>query len=255
MSDVGFALILTLLAGLATGVGGLVVLFSKLSNKRILAVSLSFAAGVMLYISFAEILFKSFEVLENEFAEGIAYGLTTVAFFAGIILIALIDRFMPHKGNGKELERTGKMSALAIAIHNFPEGFLTFMAAMHDPALGVAVAFAVAMHNIPEGIAMAKPIYYGTGSRKKAIGYAFASGLTEPLGGLLAWLMLRSLFDEMNIIFGLSFAFVGGIMVFVSIAQLLPAAKKYDEKNMVVRWLFIGMAFMALSLVLIELLV
>jgi len=261
MNEVGFAFLLTLLAGLATGVGGLVVMFSKLENKRILSICLSFAAGVMLYISFVEILFKGLEVLEEEFVPGAGYAIGTVAFFAGITVIALIDRLMPHNrpaedksasSEKKELKRTGIMSAAAIAIHNFPEGFLTFMAAMYDPALGVAVAIAIALHNIPEGLAMAQPIYYATGSKKKALAVATSSGLTEPLGGLFAWFLLSRLFDDIGIIFGISFAFAGGIMVFVALHQLLPAAKKYGSHNMVMRWLFIGMAFIAVSLIALE---
>ena len=193
--------------------------------------------------------------MEDAFAPALGYALGTLAFFAGIGVIVLIDRFVPQEHVPKEqsqLKRTGIMSAAAIAIHNFPEGFLTFMAAMYDPALGIAVAVAVALHNIPEGIAMALPIYYGTGSKKKAVAIAAASGLTEPLGGLVAWFVLRHLFEDMGMVFGLSFAFVGGIMVFVALHQLLPAAKKYGEHNVVMRWLFIGMGFIAASLVLLE---
>jgi len=252
MSDVGFALFLTLFAGLATGVGGLVVLFSNPSNKRFLAVCLSFSAGVMLYISFAEILFKGFEVLEYEFAEGVGLAVGTAAFFVGIAVIALVDRLVPHGTDRGGLNRTGMMSALAIAIHNFPEGFLTFVAAMYDPALGIAVAAAIALHNIPEGIAMASPIYYGTGNKKKAVLVAAASGLTEPLGGLLAWFLMRNLFDDMGIAFGISFAFVSGIMVFVALHQLLPAAKKYGDHKTVMKWLFVGMGVIALSIVGLE---
>lgn len=257
MSDVGFALLLTLFAGLATGLGGLIVMFSKLTNKRFLAICLAFSAGVMLYISFAEILFKAFEALEYSFDSWVGYAVGTLAFFVGIGFIALINRLAPHDDqmlidDKKELKRTGTMSAAAIAVHNFPEGFLTFMAAMYDPALGIAVAIAIALHNIPEGIAMASPIYYATGSKKNALAVATASGLTEPLGGLLAWFLLRHLFDDMGLIFGISFAFVGGIMVFVALHQLLPTAKKYGENHMVMRWLFIGMGVIAASLVVLE---
>ncbi|MDR2167174.1 MAG: zinc transporter ZupT [Clostridiales bacterium] len=265
LGDVSFALLLTLLAGLATGLGGLVVMFTKTTNKRFLCICLSFSAGVMLYISFVEILFKGFEVLGEELANGAGYIWGTAAFFAGIAAIALIDKFVPHDDHVTEelleghadsetkgLKRTGLMSALAVSIHNFPEGLVTFMAAMYDPALGIAIAIAIALHNIPEGIAMASPIYYATGSRAKAVGIATASGLTEPLGGIVAWLLLRNIFDDMGVVFGVSFAFVAGIMVFVAVHQLLPAAQKYGEHHMVMKWLFLGMGFIALSMVLIS---
>ncbi|MCL2189851.1 MAG: zinc transporter ZupT [Defluviitaleaceae bacterium] len=239
MSDALFAFLLTLFAGLATGVGGGVVLFTRVENKKALAVCLSFAAGVMLYISFAEILLKGFE--------GTWYWLATLAFFGGVGGMALLDRCIPRREDA--LRRTGNMSALAIAIHNFPEGIITFMAAMYDPALGVAIAVAVAIHNIPEGIAMAAPLYYATGSKKKALLVATLSGLTEPLGGLLAWLALRRVVGDFDGAFGFIFAAVGGIMVFVALHQLLPAAYRYGKHSTIMGWLFAGMGVMAVSLV------
>jgi ZIP family zinc transporter len=210
-----------------------------MKNKKALSACLSFAAGVMLYISFAEILLKG--------SEGVGQFLATLAFFFGVGLMALLDKSVPKKET--ELKRTGIISALAIGIHNFPEGFLTFMAAMYDPALGMAIAVAVAIHNIPEGIAMAAPLYYATGSKTKAVVISAASGLTEPLGGLVAWFVLQRLFGDVSAFFGGTFAFVGGIMVYVAICQLLPAAYNYGTPAKVRAWLFGGMAVMAGSLV------
>jgi ZIP family zinc transporter len=246
MSGVFFAFLLALLAGLATGVGGLVVLFTPMENKKALAVCLSFAAGVMLYISFAEILLKGFERLEYAYGEGLGYMVATLSFFAGVGLMALLDKCVPHEDDN--LKRTGVMSAVAIAIHNFPEGFITFMAAMYDPTLGVAIAIAVAVHNIPEGIAMAAPLYYATGSKTKAVAVSAASGLTEPLGGLVAWFILQRIFGDVGAVFGITFAAVGGIMVFVAVHQLLPTAYRYGSHKLIIKWLFAGMAVMALSL-------
>ncbi|MCL2579637.1 MAG: zinc transporter ZupT [Oscillospiraceae bacterium] len=260
MSNAVFAFLLTLMAGLATGLGGLVALLSNAANKKFLAICLSFSAGVMVYISFAEILLEAIEALEDVFAAG--YLIATAAFFGGIILIALIDKFIPHddeevvlgtkSGDEKELKRTGIMSAVAISIHNFPEGLVTFMAAMYDPALGVVVAIAIALHNIPEGIAISAPIYYATGSKRKALLASIGSGLTEPLGGLAGWLLVQNLFGDVEGIFGITFALVGGVMVFVAIHQLLPAAQKYGEHHLVMKWFFAGMAVMAVSLVALE---
>jgi len=266
-----FAFALTALAGLATGVGGLIGVLAGKSSKKFLAVCLSFSAGVMLYVSFAEILREAFESLEHVFDA--SYLIATLAFFGGITLIALIDKFVPHddesldlQGSGqalsgraylsrrekRELKRTGVMSTVAIAIHNFPEGLITFMAAMHDPALGVVIAVAIIIHNIPEGIAMAAPIYYATGSRTKALLVSTGAGLTELLGAAVAWLLLQNLFYDMEGVFGIIFAAVGGIMVYVAIHQLLPAAQKYGKHHTVMKWMFAGMAVMALSLVVLE---
>ena len=248
MSDIAFAFLLTLLAGLATGVGGCIVFFTKMENKKLLAVCLAFATGVMLYISFAEILLKGFEGLEAVYGNGMGYLIATMAFFAGVGFMAVLDKYT-NRREAESLKRTGQMSALAIAIHNFPEGFITFMAAMYDPALGIVIAIAVSIHNIPEGIAMAAPLYYATGNRKKSLLTAVASGLTEPLGGLLAWFLLTRFFGDVEAIFGITFAIVGGIMVFVTLHQLLPTAYKYGKHGAIIRWLFAGMAVMALSLV------
>ena len=290
MNDVLFAFGLTVLAGAATGAGGLVAILSRNRNKKFLAICLSIAAGVMLYISFVEILGEAFEALESVFGyetyvagygyeyagHELAYLITTAAFFAGIALMALVDKLISHDDKGidllelktekelketftnterQELKRTGIMSAVAIAVHNFPEGLVTFLAALYNPALGIAVAIAIAIHNIPEGIAVAAPIYYATGSRSKALLTSILSGLTEPLGALLAffaWIFLRNLANDLELAVGISFAAAGGIMVFVAIHQLLPAAQKYGKHHEVMRWLFAGMGIMALSLIALE---
>lgn len=273
MNEMIFAFSLTLLAGFATGVGGLVVLFSNATNKKFLSVCLSFSAGVMLYISFAEIFLEAVESLEYVHGEATGYLIATAAFFAGIALMAIIDKFIPHDDevaellesmpqqgkakmfshkDEKELKRTGIMSAAAIAIHNFPEGLIVFMAAMYEPTMGIAIAIAIIVHNIPEGIAMSTPIYYATGSKAKAMLTSICTGMTEPLGGLAAWLLLRNIFDDMDAVFGVVFAAVSGIMVFVAIHQLLPAAQKYGKHHLVMKWLFAGMGVMAVSLVALE---
>ena len=286
MNDVLFAFALTALAGAATGVGGLIAILSRNQSKKFLAICLSLAAGVMLYISFVEILGEAFESLESVFKYEVivgdvvevmglewAYLIVTVAFFGGIALIALIDKLIPHEDKGidllelktgqelkesfttaqrGELKRTGVMSTIAIATHNFPEGLVTFLAALYSPTLGVAIAIAIAIHNIPEGIAVAAPIYYATGSRVKAFLVSVLSGLTEPLGALVAWLFLRNLAGDLELVTGIAFAGAGGIMVFVAIHQLLPAAQKYGKHHGVMKWLFAGMAIMAVSLIALE---
>lgn len=262
MHEVFFAFLLTLLAGLSTGIGGVIALISKRTNTKFLSLCLSFSAGVMIYISFVEIFAKANESLEDVHGYELGLLITSVAFFAGIGLIALIDKIIPRRvgesthdvahapitpKDQKALKRMGLMSALAIAIHNFPEGLVTFMAALQDPALGVAIAVAIAIHNVPEGIAISAPIYYATGSKKKALLYSIGSGLTEPLGAIAAYLLLARVLNES--MFGVVFAAVGGIMVFVAVHQLLPVAQKYGEHRSVMKGLFAGMGVMAVSLV------
>lgn len=273
----GFAFLLTLLAGLATGVGGAIAFFARRTNRSFLSGSLGFSAGVMIYVSFVEIFPKALESLQDESALGRVGGAwaTTLAFFAGMLLIGVIDRFIPSVENPHEvhkveemdplsaeakaaglppapqkLMRMGIMTALAIAIHNFPEGLVTFMAAMHDPGLGIAIAIAIAIHNIPEGIAVSVPVYYATGSRRKALFYSTLSGLAEPAGALLGYLVISTIMGPL--VLGVMFAFVGGIMVFISLDELLPGAQKYGRHHVAMYWMVIGMAVMALSLLLLD---
>lgn len=266
MGDVLFALSLTLLAGLATGIGSLIAFFTSTTNKKFLSISLGFSAGVMIYVSMVEIFVKAKDSLTSEMGEQPGYWVTVIAFFGGMLVITLIDKFIPKQGNPHELKkvedmnkspqemkdqqlmRIGVFTALAIGIHNFPEGIATFISAMEDPGLGIAIAIAIAIHNIPEGIAVAVPIYYATGSKKKAFKLSFLSGLAEPVGAIFAFLILMPFLND--IMFGVIFAAVAGIMVFISLDELLPAAKEYDEAHDSIYGLIAGMAVMAVSLLL-----
>jgi ZIP family zinc transporter len=266
LPNVPLAFGLTLLAGLATGLGSALAFFAKRTDTKLLSVMLGFSAGVMLYVSFVEIFFKARRSLSEILGEVSGSWGTAAAFFGGILLIAVIDKLVPSFENPHEphkieelrdprlaakysgLYRMGLMAATAIAIHNLPEGLATFLAALKDPNLGGAIAVAIAMHNIPEGIAVSIPIYYATGSREKAFFYSFLSGLAEPLGALLGYLVLYSFFSEM--VFGLAFAGVAGIMVFISLDELLPAADKFGEHHLAIYGLIGGMMVMALSLLL-----
>lgn len=263
-----FAFLLTLLAGLSTGVGSIIGLVSKKTNTRFLSVTLGFSAGVMIYVSFAEILVKAQESLVASVGKVAGQWYTVLAFFGGIALIALIDRLVPSAENPHEvrkveemcdeecqleqknqkLMRMGLMSALAIAIHNFPEGLATFTAALKDPSLGIAIAVAIALHNIPEGLAVSVPIYFATGNRKKAFWMSFASGLSEPLGALVGYLFLSRFFNDVT--FGILFAMVAGIMVFISLDELLPSAREYGQAHLAIYGLVAGMFVMAVSLLL-----
>ena len=259
-----FAFGLTLLAGLSTGIGSALAFYTKQTNKKFLSVALGFSAGVMIYVSMIEIFAKSRAALEVVYGPTVGYWVATLSFFAGIAIIALIDKFVPSFENPHELRdveeagerktkdpallRMGMMSALAIGIHNFPEGLATFASAMQNPTLGVSIAVAVAIHNIPEGIAVSVPIYYATGDRRKAFAFSFLSGLSEPVGALVGYFLLRSFFHDG--MFGVIFGAVAGIMVFISLDQLLPTAQKYGEHHLSIYGLIAGMAVMAISLLL-----
>lgn len=257
---------LTLMAGLATGIGSVIAFFSTTTNAKFLSITLGFSAGVMIYVSMIEIFVKAKDALTNAMGIHLGNWITVGAFFAGMLLIALIDKLIPKQGNPHELKKVedmqtpvnsvqnqdlmkmGTFTALAIAIHNFPEGIATFTSALQDPGLGIAIAVAIAIHNIPEGIAVAVPVYFATGSRKKAFKLSFLSGISEPIGALAAYLILMPFLNDL--MFGIIFAAVAGIMVFISLDELLPAAKKYDEDHFSIYGLICGMAVMALSLLL-----
>lgn len=259
-NDVLYALGLTLLAGLSTGIGSIMALFAKRTNTKFLSLSLGFSAGVMLYVAMIEIFFKSKACLMSSFGESKGYTAAILAFFAGIIFIALIDFFIPSTENDigakaenphqTELKRMGFITALTIGIHNFPEGMTTFTSALKDPQLGIAIALAIAIHNIPEGIATSLPIYFSSGSKKKAFGISFISGMTEPLGAILGYLILRPFFNDIT--FGVLFGMVSGIMVFISLEELLPMAHEYEKSKVTIIGVIIGMAVMALSLLLLS---
>jgi ZIP family zinc transporter len=262
-----FAFGLTLFAGLSTGIGSAIAFFAKKTNTAFLSVALGFSAGVMIYVSFVEILVKARDALIPEVGVTTAHWYTAAAFFGGILFIAIIDRLIPSVENPHEMHkieemedeaarkdaklmRMGLFTALAIAIHNFPEGLATFTAALTDPTLGIAIAVAIAIHNIPEGIAVSIPIYYASGSKKKAFWLSFLSGLAEPVGALAGYLILMPFIKDSNLVFGLLFAGVAGIMVFISLDELLPAAEEYGEHHLSIYGLIAGMAVMALSLLL-----
>ncbi len=258
-----FPFLLTLFAGLSTGIGSAIALLAKKTNKRLLSFSLGLSAGVMIYISFVELFKESQEILVLEHGEKPGMLLAILSFFAGMLLIGLIDKLVPSHENPHEIRsveagyeppkgklmRVGVLTALAIGIHNFPEGMATFTAAMQDPSLGIAIAAAVAIHNIPEGIAVSIPVFYATGSRKKAFYLSFLSGLAEPLGALIAFLVLAPFLSPLLMAY--IFAIVAGIMVYISFDELLPAAQEYGEHHIAIYGLIAGMVIMAISLVLL----
>jgi ZIP family zinc transporter len=265
MSNLYLAFLLTFIAGISTGIGSVIALFSKTTNTRFLATSLGFSAGVMIYVSMIEIFAKAKLSLSVSFGEKYGTLFTIVGFISGMLLIALIDKLIPEdknpheiqeqssrKANGKhalpkkQLMRTGLLTAFAIGIHNFPEGLATFVSALQNPTIAIPIVAAIAIHNIPEGIAVAMPVYYATGSKKKAFLWSFASGLSEPVGAIIGYLILAPLMNET--VYGVIFAFVAGIMVFISIDELLPSARAYGKHHLSIYGMVAGMTVMAISL-------
>ncbi|ECO5713956.1 TPA: zinc transporter ZupT [Campylobacter jejuni] len=280
------AMLLTLFAGFSTAIGSIIAFFSRKDDLRVLSLGLGFSAGVMIYISFMEILPTALKDFKNYYNSHWAELLGLACFFGGILISLLIDKLIPedvnphdfkenlselkicplpqkgqntpkfhsgeklHQINTKALKRTGIFTALAIAIHNFPEGFATFISSLDNLTLGIAIAIAVAIHNIPEGLAVSLPIYHATGDKKKAFIYSTLSGFAEPLGAFFGVLILLPFIGDLTL--AISFAIIAGIMIFISLDELLPAAKTYDKAHDSLYGVIAGMMIMALSLNLLE---
>jgi len=254
--NVDVALLLTLLAGLSTGIGGGIAYFIKKPRVAYLSFGLGLSAGVMIYISFMELLPGAIRSLGELWA--------LVAFFVGIGVIALIDLLIPEPQNphhytgldepmarptGSKLMRTGLMTALAIGIHNFPEGLATFAASLGDVKFGIFIAIAIAIHNIPEGIAVSVPIFYATANKKKAFFYSFLSGVSEPVGAIVGYLILMPFLSPA--LLAALLAFIAGIMIYISLDELLPMAHRYGHGHLVIGGIVAGMLIMAISLLML----
>lgn len=243
------ALTLPVLAGLSTALGSLLGIFLRKPNARFMSITLGFSAGVMIYVSFGELL--------QEGMEAVGFIPANIAFFGGMLLMLAVDALTPHqylaethrigqRPHNGELLRAGIFCAIGIAIHNFPEGMATFAGTLQDPALGVAIATAIAIHNIPEGLAISVPVYAATGSRRKAFWWSVFSGLAEPVGAVLAAIVLGPFLNP--IVLGYVLAAVAGIMVFISLDELMPIAKSYDREHDAILGGILGMIVMALSI-------
>jgi ZIP family zinc transporter len=275
--NVALALGLTLAAGLATGVGSLVVFFSRRPHMALLSFGLGLSSGVMVYVSLVELLPAASKLLGQSLGETAGGWLATGCFFGGMLISALIDKLVPDPENPHEavsleamervrqnagaigsspaprdkavsLARLGPLTALVIGLHNFPEGMATFASTLADPSLGLSIALAVAIHNIPEGVSVAVPTFFATRSRKRAVLYSFSSGLAEPIGALFAYLVLMSFLDDAVV--AAILAAVGGIMVFISFDELVPTAREYGKGHTAIAGVMLGMALMAVSLLL-----
>ena len=264
------AFLLTLFAGLSTGIGSAIAFLAKRTNTAFLSLALGFSAGVMIYVSFMELLPSSIQALTEVHGEGRAKLYAVLSFFGGILLILLIDKLIPHNENPHEMHRVeeisqarqtphkptahllrvGVITALVLAIHNFPEGMVTFLAGLKDVSLALPIAIAIAIHNIPEGISVSVPVYYATGNRRRAFWLSFLSGLAEPAGALIGYLLLAPFLSDN--LFGLLFGGIAGIMVFISLDELLPAAEEYGKHHHAIYGVVLGLAVMAFSLILLN---
>jgi len=271
--NLSFAMLLTVLAGLSTGIGSAIAFFIRRPKYSYLAVLLGFSAGVMIYISFTELLGTAIR--------DVGFVTANIGFFIDILFIAVIDILIPHEyeeerparsqpstaetGQQKKLGlppqlavpsqsslmRSGILLALGIAIHNFPEGLVTFTcAATGDVAFGIIIALAIAIHNIPEGIAVSVPIFYATGSRRRAFTYSFLSGVAEPVGALIGYGILLPFLTPA--LLSCTMAFVAGIMVYISLDEILPLAHRYGQEHLVIIGAGSGMLVMATSLFLLR---
>lgn len=258
------AFIFTLIAGLSTGIGGLIAFFTKRDNVHFLTVALGFSAGVMLFVSFVDIFPATLEGFKTRYDDK-AMLATCLAFFGGMALIALIDFLIPegenphemnyteHVGvaheikNTKKFNRMGIMLALSIAIHNFPEGLATFALSLNGLEVALPIVVAIALHNIPEGVAIAVPMYQASGNKWKALGYSLLAGLSEPLGALIGFLILMPFWN--STIEAIVLGITAGIMVYISIDELLPTSERYGHHHLSIIGVVVGMILMAVSLV------
>ena len=239
------------------------VVFSRRPNPRLLAFGLAFAGGAMVYVSLSEILNKSVASFALAYGDRLGFTYGTLWFLGGVLLVVLIDHFVPnpHETLDKQdpafkektrsnIRRVGLLSAVAITAHNFPEGLATFFATLESPSVGLPLAFAIAIHNIPEGIAIAVPVYFATGRKSYAVFASLLSGLAEPIGAAIGYFALAGSLSHAT--FGAVFGLISGIMVFLALDELLPAAKRYAKGHETVYGLVIGMATIAVSLVLFK---
>ena len=237
------ALILSFFAGMSTLLGALTIFFANKKSEKLVTVSLGFAGGVMLSVSFTDLLPNATQLLSEYYNEKLGIFLSVVFLLVGVLFAAMLP-----DGDGKKHEnlfRVGFVSTLAIGLHNFPEGIATFMAGYEDLTLGVSIALAITMHNIPEGISVAMPIYFATGSKLKAFKYTFLSGIAEPIGALLAFLVLKPFINSLTL--GMIFGVISGIMLYIAIEELLPSSKQYGYSKEALIAIFAGIILMPLT--------
>ena len=246
-----YALLLSIIAGMATLIGAIIVIIIKRENKKFISASLGFASGIMISVSMLELFSKSNELITNSTNTLLGAIISTICLAFGMFITFLINHFVQDENkavnnlSNNKLLTTGIVSMLVIALHNFPEGIATFMSSYGNTALGISITIAIAMHNIPEGITVALPIYLSTNSKKKAFLYTFLSGITEPLGAILAFLILRYFLTDLFL--GAIFGIVGGIMIYIAVDDLIPTSRKYGYDGIALIFTLLGICIMPLT--------
>lgn len=242
-----YPFILTGLAGLSTLIGTLPI-FIKIKNKdRLIGAGCAFASGVMICISIIDLIPESISYLRNNISGFFVVIIAFIAVICGIIISFLMDKSIDKISSGNNLYKTGILSMVAIILHNIPEGIVTFIVSNRNIMLGVSICIAIALHNIPEGISIAIPIYYSTGSKGKAVLYTLISASSELLGAIITWLFLGKYINDL--VLGVLFSFIGGIMIQISLGKLLPTGINYN-KIIAKIFFIIGFSFMIISLLL-----
>ncbi len=251
MSTTLLAFVLTTIAGLSTMVGSVVIFIKKKNYEMIILSSLSFAAGVMICVSITDLVPEAINLLRDSLSGINTILITLLGIVLGIVISMIIDYYLPDKPSietkNKSLFKVGLISMIAIILHNIPEGIATFVATSSDMSLGMSLALAIAMHNVPEGISISIPLYYSTGSKKKAILYTLVSALSEPFGALLAFIFLKNIMNDL--ILGILFSLIAGIMLQISFCELLPTARKYHNKKYMIIFFVIGSLFMLMKFI------
>ena len=250
-SNFVIALALATFAGLSTGIGGMIVAMVKKVDDQLLAAALGFSAGIMLTVSLADMLPHGGETFVAEFGRVVGALCIIGTIVIGILLSMLTDAIVPDHGGEmrkgrNNLHRVGVVTAIAICIHNFPEGIATFMSSYADIQFGLPLSVSVALHNIPEGMAVAMPIYYATRSRKKAVGYALLSGLSEPLGALLTYLLLHRYMND--IMLASLFGIIVGLMCYIAFDELIPSSLSYNYPHVSLAGVMLGILIMTGSI-------
>lgn len=243
MNQTIFSFLITTFAGLSTLIGSIVIFLNKKNKDKIIISSLAFAASVMLFISFTDLIPESYNMLKYIFKPFPLLLIILISINIGIILSFYIKKYIPDSNDS--LYKVGLISMLAIIVHNIPEGMATFMASNTNTKLGISLAIAIALHNIPEGISIAVPIYYSTKSIFKAILYTFVSGLSELLGAIITYLFLKPYIN--NLVMGILFSIIAGIMTHIALTELLPASLNYKNKKLTIKFLILGIIFVLIN--------
>ena len=246
--NVVYSLLISSFAGISTLLGGLVVYFKFKDKNSFIVFALSFSLSVMISLSIFELLPDSFITLSSRFGLLVGIIFTTVMFLVGKFLVTKINKKLALLHNKDNLYRVGLLSMIALMLHNFPEGIATFMASYNDLSAGISLGIAIMLHNIPEGISISVPIYYATGSKKRGVIYSLISGLAEPLGAILAFIVLKNYINDITI--ALVLVIVAGIMITISINEMLPEVNSYNKKNISILGMIIGVILVIVNLLL-----